>query len=67
MPKDYLIKNDVIAYRNIMGGVSSFVNGINTEISNQMNAEYEIYGSSVLVKLFNSSFIVFQNGMKYYK
>ena len=67
MPKDFLIKNDVIAYRNVMGGVSTFINGVNTELSNQTNAEYEIYGSSVLVKLFNSSFVVFQNGMKYYK
>jgi hypothetical protein len=64
-PKDYLLKNNVFAFRNIMGGVSVLMDGKVHEISNQTDAEYEIYGNSVLVKLFNRSFIVFKNGKKY--
>lgn len=64
-PEDYKIKNGVIAFRNIMGGVSAFIEGKVHEITNQMDADYEIYGNSVLVKLFNTSYIVFQNGKKY--
>ncbi|MBI1837287.1 MAG: hypothetical protein HYR91_08490 [Flavobacteriia bacterium] len=66
-PIDYLLKNNVIAYRNVMGGVSAFVDGINVEITNQKDAEYSIFGSSVLVKLFNNSYIVLQKGVKFSK
>ncbi|TNF50087.1 MAG: hypothetical protein EP305_01190 [Bacteroidetes bacterium] len=65
IPKDYLIKNNVIAYRNVMGGVSALVDGEIVELTNQMDAEYEIFGNSVLVKLFNRSFIVYSDGKKY--
>lgn len=64
-PKDYLLKNNVFAFRNIMGGVSALIEEKVHEITNQQEAEYEIYGNSVLVKLFNRSFIVFKNGRKY--
>ena len=64
-PKDYMLKNNVFAFRNQMGGVSALMDGKVYEITNQMNAEYEIYGNSVLVKLFNNSYIVFKNGRKY--
>jgi hypothetical protein len=64
-PKDYVLKNNVFAFRNQMGGVSALMDGKVYEITNQMNAEYEIYGNSVLVKLFNNSYIVFKNGRKY--
>lgn len=64
-PKDYLLKNNVFAFRNIMGGVSALVDGKVSEITNQTDSEYEIYGNSVLVKLFNRSFIVFKNGRKF--
>ena len=65
MPEDYLLKNNVFAFRNIMGGVSAFVDGKVIDISNQKDATYEIYGNSVIVQLFNSSFIVLKNGIKY--
>lgn len=64
-PADFQLKNGVVAFRNIMGGVSVYVNGEVHELTNQMNSEYEIYGNSVLVKLFNSSYIVFTKGRKY--
>ncbi len=64
-PPDYALKNDVFVYRNVMGGVSAFVKGVNYEITNQTDSQYTIYGSSVLVKLFNQSYIVLKNGKKY--
>ncbi len=65
VPADYLLKNNVFAYRNIMGGVSAIVDGINYELTNQVDSQYEIYGSSVIVKLFNNSYIVLKNGKKF--
>ena len=65
IPEDYILKNNVIVFRNIMGGVSALVDGNKYEITNQMNSDYSIHGSSVLVELFNNSFIVLSNGKKY--
>lgn len=62
IPADYLLKNNVFAFRNMMGGVSALVNGTVKEISTMPNAEFEIYGNAVLVKLFNSTFLVYKNG-----
>ena len=64
-PKDYLLKNNVIAYRNIMGGVNFVENGEVKEITNQMDAEYSIHGNSLLVSLFNTSFIYYTEGRKF--
>lgn len=64
-PKDYLLKNNVFAFRNMMGGISALIDGKVHEITLQQNAEYEIYGNLVLVKLFNRSYIVFKNGRKF--
>lgn len=64
-PADYKIKNDIIAFRNILGGVSAFVNGRLVEITTQMDAKYEIYSDLVLVELFNKSFVVYRNGRKF--
>ena len=64
-PTDYQLKNNVLAFRNIMGGVSALVDGKTEEITNVFKAEYEIYGNSVLVKLLNQSNIVFQKGRIY--
>jgi hypothetical protein len=65
IPEDYELKNGVIAFRNIMGGVSFLYEGKVHEITTQMNAEYSIHGNSLLVKLFNTSFIYFTEGKTY--
>lgn len=65
MPKDYQLKNGVYAFRNLMGGVSAFMNGKVSEITNQQDASYTIYSNLVLVELFNKSFIVFKDGKKF--
>lgn len=65
IPKDYELKNNVVAFRNIMGGVSAVQDGKVYEISNQMDAKYSIHGNSVLVELFNKSYVVLQGGKKF--
>ncbi len=64
-PKDYLIKNDVVAYRNLTGGVNAILNGKVKTLTSQQNAQYSIYGSSVLLELFNRSFILYRDGREY--
>ena len=64
-PKDYLLKNNVFAFRNVMGGVSALVDNKIVELTNQQDAGYEIYGNAVLVSLFNNSFMVYINGRKF--
>jgi len=64
-PKDYLLKNGVYAFRNILGGVSVLMNGKVYDVSNQPDCEYEIYGNLLLVKLFNRSYIVFKDGREF--
>ncbi len=61
-PKVYLIKNNVMAFRNQLGGVCALVNGKVHDLTSQQDAEFEIFGDAVLVKLFNRSFIVFKDG-----
>jgi hypothetical protein len=63
--KDFLIKNNVFAFRNVAGGVSALVNGKVYTITNQADCEYEIYGNVILVKLLNRSFIVFKEGKEF--
>jgi len=60
-----LIKNNVYAFKNIYGGVSALINGKVEEITNNIDAEFEIYGNKVLVKMFNKTNIVFSEGKKY--
>ena len=64
-PGEYLLKNNTFVFRNILGGVSALVNGKVQEITNMRDAEFEIYGNKVLVKLFNKTSIVFSEGKIY--
>lgn len=59
---DYQIKNDVIAFRTIVGGVGAFINGQYKEITNLTNNEYLINGHGVMVTLTNRSVMIYDNG-----
>ncbi len=63
-PKDFKLKNNQIAYRNILGGVNVFSNGLTYNLTNQPDAEYFILGNKVLTQLINKSAIVLDNGKK---
>jgi hypothetical protein len=65
IPETYLIKNNIYAFKNIYGGVSALVDGKVEEMTNNVDAEFEIYGNKVLVKLFNKTNMVFSEGKKY--
>ena len=64
-PHTYLLKNNVLVFRNIIGGVSALVDGKVEELTTFQNAEYEIYGNKVLVKLANQTSVVYYNGKLY--
>ena len=64
-PKEYKLKNNIIAFRNQLGGVSALIDGQVVEITNQPNSKFEIFGNAVLVKLFNNSVIIYKDGRKY--
>lgn len=59
---DFKLKNATLVYRNAIGGVNAIIDGKLIELTNLPNAEFEIYGNSVLVKLPNNNFLVYQNG-----
>ena len=65
MPEEYEIKNDVLVFKNILNGLSLSTKGKVQELTNQLEAKFDIAGSAVLVKLFNRSFFVWDNGRKY--
>lgn len=65
VPKDYQIKNKVVAFRNVMGGVTAFVDGKVVEITTQQDSDYVISGNYVMVTLFNRSYTIYADGKLY--
>ncbi len=61
---EFKIKNATLVYRNLIGGINAVIDGQNIELTNLQNAEFEIYGNSVLVKLPNNNFLVYQKGIR---
>jgi hypothetical protein len=61
-PADYKLKNSTYVFRNSMGGISAFSKGKVVEITKQTQSSYEIYGNTILVELFNKSFLVYSDG-----
>lgn len=64
-PTEFLMKNNTYVFRNFMGGVSVLYEGKVIELTKQMNAKFQIFGNTVLVELFNRSYIVFHEGKTY--
>jgi hypothetical protein len=64
-PKDFKMKNATFVFKNNFGGISVFQNGKITELTKQLDCKYYIYGNTVLVELFNQSFVVFDKGVRY--
>jgi hypothetical protein len=64
-PQAYLLKNNVLVFRNIIGGVSALVDAKVHELTNFQNADFDIFGNKVLVKLPNQTSVVFMNGKLY--
>ena len=62
MTEEFALKNGTAVFRNMMGGLNAFVAGEMVELTNMPNSTFEIYGNSVLVKLANYDFIIYNNG-----
>lgn len=63
--KKWALKNDVVAFETMMGGVSASVAGVVKEITTMTTTEFFINGHGVLVSLPNRSVIVLYNGQLY--
>lgn len=62
---DYKLKNDVVAFRNNLSGISGFRNGSTKDITNLLKTEYAITGHAVCISLSNRSVIVWDNNQIY--
>jgi hypothetical protein len=62
IPEDYKIREGIVAFRNLNGGVSVYDNGEIKVISNLQNAPFEVNGNTVRVKVNRGNFDFYQNG-----
>ena len=62
IPEDFQLKNGTFAFKNVVGGISIFVEGKTIELTNQEVQSYHIYGNSVIVQLFNNAYVIYSNG-----
>jgi len=63
--KGYQMKNNVIAFTNVMGGVDALIDGKLRTLTNLMNVKYSIHGNSILLESMNSTFTLFINGREF--
>lgn len=62
IPSEYKIRNGIVAFRNLNGGVSVFYDEKVEIVSNLTNAEFEVNGNTVKVKVNRGNYIFFENG-----
>jgi hypothetical protein len=65
IPQEYKIRNGIVAFRNMNGGVSVFYNEQVKIISNLTDAPFEVNGSTVRIQVNRGNFIFFKNGKTY--
>jgi hypothetical protein len=65
IPEEYKIRDGIVAFRNLNGGVSMFANGEVTVISNLPNAPFEVNGTTVRVQVNRGNFIFFKDGKSF--
>jgi hypothetical protein len=63
-PNRWVIKNNVVAFFNQMGGVDCVIEGEVINITNEPAVDFYINGSMVVVELPNSSFLAYAGGKK---
>lgn len=64
-PEEIVLKNNTVVFKSQIGAVKVLKDGEIIELTQQSETEFYIYGNSVLVKLFNNSFIIYTKGKKY--
>lgn len=65
IPEEYYIRDGIVAFRNLNGGVSVFHNNEIEIISNLIDAPFEVNGNTVKVQVNRGNYIFFKNGMTY--
>lgn len=65
IPKEYKIRDGIVAFRNLNGGVSVFYQNTVEIISNLQDAAFEVNGNTVKVQVTPGNYIFFKNGYKY--
>ncbi|MCC5923286.1 MAG: hypothetical protein JJT77_05845 [Crocinitomicaceae bacterium] len=65
IPEEYKIRDGIVAFRNLNGGVSVFDKGEVRIISNLKNAPFEVNGSTVRVQVNRGNFVFYKDGETY--
>ncbi len=61
----YELKNNVIVFRNIMGGVDALIDGKLKTLTTLQNVQFSVHGNAVLLESFNSTFTLYIDGKEY--
>jgi len=62
IPEEYIVRDGVVAFRNLNGGVSVFHNNEVEVVSNLMQAPFEVNGNTVKIQVHKGNYIFFNNG-----
>lgn len=62
IPEEYKIRDGIVAFRNLTGGVSVLDNGVVKIISNLQNAPFEVNGNTVKVQVNRGNYLFYKNG-----
>lgn len=62
IPEEFKIRDGIVAFRNLNGGVSVYDNGEIKVISNLQNAPFEVNGNTVRIQVNKGNFDFYKNG-----
>lgn len=62
---NYEIKNNVIVFRNMIGGVDALIDGKLKNLTTLQNVNFTIHGDAVLLESFNKTFSLHIDGREY--
>lgn len=65
IPEEYKIRDGIVAFRNLNGGVSLFRNETVEILSNRVNAPFEVNGNTVKIQVNEGNYDFFKNGYAY--
>lgn len=65
VPDDYKLTNEILAFRNVMGGVSVFYEGKETKITNIYQAPFEVNGNTVKIELSTGNFLFWKDNKEW--
>lgn len=65
IPSEYMIRDGIVAFRNLNGGVSVFDRGQVKIVSNLQDAPFEVNGRTVKVQVNRGNFVFYKDGKLY--